>query len=501
MAPPTEPSLSQIASSMTDPRHCLLLLLTLSLSGSALCRAQSDRTVQLQNIQEFSVGEPVGQLRAMPVDLGDGQKGIFVAHSADKDIDPYIEMFYAPTDRVKFAVYRRDGSLVWQRAARKMLINGIWFCPFFPFDMDRDGIDEIYYVTNIDQHHLLGYSHFRLCSIDAATGKEIGLWKWPMPERGTLSHTFRNFIMGGYVKDQPVLVTAQGTYGRMSLQGRNSDLGERWSVAIEDGSPGARGSHQSPVVDYNADGVDELFWGERCIELDRGNTLFVADRDVYDGHSDVVQPTYHWKEKRWYLFTARESGDRGQIKPRVVMFDDQGQRVWSDLERGHMDMGYTAQVGLDGDAIAFTISRGGKRAGPEGFFREDVHEFAYDAFSGERIALPFKAYNTIPVDLDGDGLHEFARAYGEQADRKVLDAAGNVLGSLGQNAYLAMASKFMDRPGEQILCYHPDGTIRIWADANAKDSQRALKRYDHPFYNINQRMTANGYNMPTLGGL
>jgi hypothetical protein len=53
-----------------------------------------------------------------------------------------------------------------------------------------------------------------------------------------------------------------------------------------------------------------------------------------------------------------------------------------------------------------------------------------------------------------------------------------------------MASKFMDRPGEQILCYCADGTICVWADLNAKDTPPAWARYSHGFYQANQRLTA-----------
>lgn len=163
-------------------------------------------------------------------------------------------------------------------------------------------------------------------------------------------------------------------------------------IAADD--PGARGSHQTPVVDINGDGTDELLWGERCIELDRGRTLWVGDREQYDGHSDVIQPTLNRSDNQWYVFTARESGDTGQIKPRVVMFDRNGKRFWTDLEFGHMDMGYTAHVDDPTKTMAFTIRRGDKRAGPDGFFRMDVHEFAYEAFTGKRIELPFAAYNS-----------------------------------------------------------------------------------------------------------
>ncbi len=81
----------------------------------------------------------------------------------------------------------------------------------------------------------------------------------------------------------------------------------------------------------------------------------------------------------------------------------------------------------------------------------------------------------------------------------MIDRTGAAIGNVG--GHVAMASKFMDRPGEQILCYYPDGTLRIWADANAQDSPSARARYAHPFYRANQRLTATGYNLVNLGGI
>jgi hypothetical protein len=275
----------------------------------------------------------------------------------------------------------------------------------------------------------------------------------------------------------------------------------RWELMIAEDEAGPRGSHMSPVIDIDANGVDDLLWGERCIDLDQGKYLFIADREVYDGHSDVIQPTLDWKENRWYIFTCRESGDQGQIRPRVVMFDHTGERMWYDLDVGHMDMGWTAHAGPDDHILAFSISRGKKVAGPDGFYRLDVVEYTWDGKTGKPVELPFNAYNTVPVDLDGDGFHEFASALDEQSDRKVYDRRGKVLGSLGDKAYLAMASKILPLPGEQIFCYYPDGRLIIWGDKNAKDSQRAEKRYENPYYRHCQRLTGTGYNLVNLGGL
>ena len=44
------------------------------------------------------------------------------------------------------------------------------------------------------------------------------------------------------------------------------------------------------ISDMDGDGVQEVLWGERCIELGEGRELFCADRDTWRGHSDVATP-------------------------------------------------------------------------------------------------------------------------------------------------------------------------------------------------------------------
>jgi hypothetical protein len=469
---------------------------------SNILNGQGKEDFDIEIISEFSLGTKVGTMRAVPVQIAPGKTAIFVSYSADKEIDPYIEMFYPPTDKVKFALFSQEGRLLWKKELGAGTINGVWFTPIYPFDMNKDGVDEIYFVNNTDSVHILSYDHLRLEALDSRTGEQIGQWHWKRVVHGSNSSTFRNFIAGGYSNGEPVLITAQGTYGRMGLQAWNKGMEKRWDLIIEEDDPGARGSHMSPIVDINNDGIDEILWGERCISIDDGHYLFIADQNAYKGHSDVIQPTLNRTTGIWSVFTCRESGEDGSIKPRVAMFDNAGQRIWTDLDKGHMDMGWTAHVNMDAPlTIAFTISRGGKMAGPDGFFRLDVKEYAYNALNGIRINLPFKAYNTIPVDLDGDGYHEFASALGEESDRKIYSISGKVIGDLGDRAYIAMASNFMNLAGEQILCYYPDGNIRILADRNANESKTASERYISPYYKSAQRLTATGYNLVNLGGL
>ena len=478
----------------TSPALFLFLAAIFAASiGISPCTAAPP--LDLQPILEFNLGTTLGQCRAAPVDLG-SEQGILLAYCEDAEIDPYVEMFFFPQHRMKLAVFSLAGKEVWKRELGPGVIPGIWFTPFFPFDLDGDGTDEIWFVDNVDDAHPLSLNGRRLERVDIRTGETLGQWPWPAVNRNqSPSHIFRNFILGGYVKGKPILVTAQGTYGPMKIQAWNPDMTLRWEHAIRDQTPGARGSHMCPVVDINDDGIDEIFWGERCIELDTGKELFCGDRDSYRGHSDVVQPILNRKTDCWFVYTCRESG---AVAPRVALFDDVGRRVWGDLEKGHMDMGWTARLGADGELIAMAIRIGSKSAGPQGFFRKSVEEFTYDALTGRKCELPFSVFCTLPVDLNGDGIHELVRGVAE-GDGSVLDRTGKTIGNVAGR--VALASKFMDCPGEQLLCYSPDGTLRVWADRNASDTEAAQARYAHPFYRANQRLTATGYNQVNLGGI
>lgn len=460
------------------------------------------RGVMLEAVQEIGLGSPASQLRAAPVSLGSGgaPRGILAAYAADFDVDPYVEMFFFPEDTLKLILFTEQGEVLWKRDLGRGVVPGMWFCPILPFDLDGDDVEEIWFVNNTDPKHPLGVSHYCLERIDARTGETTGQWPWP--NRGgnnqSLSHQFRNFLVGGYVRGEPVLVTAQGTYGAMFLQGWNAGMAERWKIAIAADAPGARGSHMCPIVDINGDGVDELMWGERCLSLDDGAELFCADRDVYRGHSDIVQPVLDPESGRWFLYTCRESD--GAASPRVVLFDDQGERIWGAVEQGHMDMGWTARLGgEDGRRFAaMAIRIGHKTCGPDGRFHEGRDEFVFDALTGEPLPLPFSVYQTLPVDINGDDVHELVRGIpGGNGD--VLDRHGTVLGSVG--GPVALASRFLNRPGEHLLSYTPDGIVRLWADRNAEDSDAARARYAHPFYQANQRLTITGSNLNALGGI
>ncbi len=470
----------------------VIVLMTLTLMATG-------QKMNLEVVSDFNIGTTLGQLRAVPVQLTESNRALLFVYSEEKDVDPYVKMFFLPKHTLKLALFTMEGRMLWKKEMPESLLPGTWFSPVYPMDMNGDGTDEIYLTNNTDPDHPFNPTTYVLEKLDVKTGETLTQQPWkPLGINHRLSHQFRYFIFGGQVDGKSVLVTATGTYSDMRLQSWDSEFNLLWELEIPNDKDGARGSHMTAVFDLDGDGNDEFMWGERCIEMASGKYKFIADREEYWGHSDVVQPVWNRKEKSWYIYTCRETG---KFSPRVVLYDAKGNRVWSDLEEGHMDMGWCGMLGEEGAPVSMSIRIGHKVAGPDGFIRSDYDAFIYDTFSGKRIDPPYPVFSTLPVDLNGDGIHELICAVGEQGDGNFYDNKGNILGKAGKEAHVAMASKFLDLPGEQVLLYFPDGRIQIWADKNAKDNKRAKARYASSFYKVNQKLTAAGYNIVNLGGL
>jgi len=68
--------------------------------------------MRLKAVTEISLGQKVGQVRATPVSLGAGEpKAVLAAYSADFDVDPYVKMFFFPTDTLKLALVTEEGEV------------------------------------------------------------------------------------------------------------------------------------------------------------------------------------------------------------------------------------------------------------------------------------------------------------------------------------------------------------------------------------------------------
>lgn len=475
----------------------IILLTTFLLSITISIFAQN---YDIQVKTEIDLEQKVEQFRAVPLLLGkDIPHAVVAMYSEDAEIDPNLGMFFFPEHTLKLAVFDVDGKIIWKKDLGKGVIPGVWFSPIAAFDLDKDGIDEIWMVNNTNPGHPLDHRAYVLEKRDARTGEVLGQWEWPQPyKQQEMSRLFRHFIMGGYVNGEPVLVTANGTKQYETIKCWNSDMTVRWMYKKTIDTPGCQGSHMSPIVDINNDDVDELLWGERCIELDKGKMLFCADEKTWNGHSDIIEPVLNKETGKWCFFTCRESDHSKTNPPRVVLYDENGNRVWGKIDQGHIDTGWAARIGKNGKPVVLGVKIGKKMRSAAGEFRVDIEENTFEAFTGKKIDLGFSVYTTIPVDLNGDGIHELVKGYFE-GDGTILDNTGQVIGNIGGAS--AIASKFTDDDGEQILSCSKDGIVRIWVDRNARDNKIAKERYSNPFYKLNQKQTGNGYNLFNLGGI
>jgi hypothetical protein len=458
-----------------------------------------ENEISLKKLFSIQTKDTIGQCRIVPVKSSYKAKTFLAVYSAVFDVDPYVEMFFFPKDSLHFMLFDENGTILWRKDLGGGIVPGLWFCPVLAFDLDNDGIDEIWYVGNTDPSHPLGVSNYTLECLNSKDGSFIRRIPWPHVKDGyrqSLGEQFRNFIVGGYVKGNPRLITAQGTYGDMFFECFGENLEFKWEHMVASDAPGARGSHECPVIDLNNDGIDELLWGERCISFEDGRELFCADQDSYRGHSDVISPVYAERTRSWKLFTCRES-DPG-ASPRICMYDDKGKRLWGQVDEGHIDLGWAARLGPERRHYVMGIKIGKKSCGPDGRFHDNYWEYVFDADTGETINLGFSVYKTLPVDLNGDGYHEIIRGL-PSADGTVFDRSGNYTGSVGGS--IALSGKLIDKPGEQMIVYSPFGSISLWYDENARDCDEALARYANPFYRKALTLSGSGYNICLLGGI
>lgn len=433
--------------------------------------------MKLTALREYHLGSRLGQVRSVPVRLaGRPENAVLFVYSSQPNIDPWPELFDFPKDTLKMALFSESGMLLWERDLGTGVIPGVWFTPFISFDLDGDGTDEIWLLNNLNPHLPFSLNSRVLERIDPRSGEATGRWPWPDNTiNDTMSHSYRFYITAGYVHGEPVLVTAQGTYANMYLQCHDAGMNKRWDIVIgDDGS--ARASHLCPVLDFNDDGVDELFWGERLISLEDGHELFCADKGRYLGHSDIVLPFIDPKSGKKYIYTCREDYEQ-EGEPRVITYDAQGSRVWTAVESvGHMHNGWLANIGPEGRKVAMAM-RINHQVINNTICDTEPTDFYFDAVTGQPLPqpLPFKGSEYMPVDFNGDYCHEFYSVSGENAGW-VRDAQGNYIAYLGGEQ--VRSGKLLNHPGEQMMLFYPqEGTVRIWGDPEAREVPAFTQRY------------------------
>jgi hypothetical protein len=76
----------------------------------------STHAIHLEVYKQLSLTQAIGQLRAVPVNLGQGQpKAFLLIYAEDAAIDPYVRMFFFPTSTNKLMLITQEGDVVWKR--------------------------------------------------------------------------------------------------------------------------------------------------------------------------------------------------------------------------------------------------------------------------------------------------------------------------------------------------------------------------------------------------
>ncbi|MBO5070868.1 MAG: hypothetical protein J6C37_10995 [Roseburia sp.] len=449
--------------------------------------------MELKCLASFDLGVVPHMLRSSNVTLKDREAILFL-YSAGIAVDPGEELFqFKGIQPVHMALFELDGRKIWDKQLPDGVLPGPWFVPVVAFDMDEDGQDEIYFVNNTGAP--FSFLHRKLERLDALTGETTCVWKWPdttFHERMSLSYRF--YIVAGYAHGKPVLVTAQGTYSNMYLQGWNNDMEKRWAIEIPASAPGPRASHVTPVIDINEDGVDELFWGERLLSLDDGHEVINYAPD-FNGHSDGIIPYQDYETGKWYVFTCRE--DEGpKDQKRVYSFKSNGEVAWAQIDYGHMHDAWGANV-LDGHKKIFMTMRNRFVPDDSGFNHVEDGIFYFDALTGEPVdfKLPCRGTDVIPLDLDGDGYHEFLVTAGAMAG-SILNRFGEVIATLPTGElYNVRMGKILSVPGEQMMLIAKESTkVEIYGDTEACDGAIMQKRYATGYLTFMQKLMASGYN-------
>ncbi len=441
-------------------------------------------------LKKFEFAHPINQARSAELTM-DGRKYILFAVSENSNLDPWPEAFGYIDHPLSLVLFDEDGRQLWEHTFGRGTVPGIWFTPFIVFDLDRDGTDEIYLVHNTDDAHPFSNMNTVLDQLDPRTGESVAQYKFPAENTmlSKMSYAFRHNLSAGYVRGEPVIVTEQGTYEDMYLQAYGTGMQPLWKRVIRKEDKGARASHNINVYDYNGDGVDELYYGERMISLADGQDIICYDEDTFTGHSDIILPFYD-DAGRYYLYTCREGGNYVGCD-RVVMFDADGNSVWRGLRaekngpQNHIHKGWIATVKPDFRKIAFAAGLA------PGTKHQIAVEYVFDAFTGEKTEFPFPTAlsDAYPLDINGDGLHEF------YAKGKIYDCEGGQLADLGSGVRVLKAARTLNLMGEQLLITRSGGNaVEIWGDDAAQESERFAARYARPFHSHMAKLAGAGYN-------
>jgi len=242
-------------------------------------------TIKLADFQGFATGGIWG-LRGAP----------FALANLDRDPEPEIVVkewrawsyrnrgssTRRNTHPAKVYAFDHDGKALWTFDQGPGVNVGVNFGPIIPFDMDGDGVAEVYCRAADDpEGEWPGFVAKQgdkdwLVKLDPASGRILAKAPWPPHHR--FPDDQQLFI--GYLDGiKPFLVAKGGHYGsRQTLRAYDGDLNVLWTADVD-----GHGAHVPCCADVDGDGKDEVVVGSTVLD-DDGSLLWTVDI----GHVDLA---------------------------------------------------------------------------------------------------------------------------------------------------------------------------------------------------------------------
>ncbi|MBN1481754.1 silent information regulator protein Sir2 [candidate division KSB1 bacterium] len=222
---------------------------------------------------------------------GDGAYDYVLQHP-DFNVDPYYRPGYwkRSPESYKLDAYTSKGKFLWRHDMGWAIETGTWYSPYMVFDIDQDGLAEVYAKAGegdpreLDGHVLQGPEY--LIKLDGQSGEILAKREW-ISRDGYESYNYwsRNFLSVAYLDGlNPALIMQRGTYTLIQTVALNKNLQPIWHWASlgEYENYKGQGMHGILTGDIDLDGKDELVIGTAALD-DNGIPMWRTGL----GHNDA----------------------------------------------------------------------------------------------------------------------------------------------------------------------------------------------------------------------
>ena len=310
---------------------------------------------------------------------GDGAYD-FVLQYPDFNVDPYHMPGYwlRSPEPYKLEAYTSKGQFLWHYDMGWAIETGTWYSPYMVYDVDGDGLAEIYAKAGegdpreLDGHVLEGNEY--LVKIDGKTGKILQKSDWLSKDGFLNNYNYwsRNFLSVAYLNGKtPSLIMQRGTYTIIKTIALDKNLKKEWYWESSGEYEKYKGQGQHGIMqgDIDFDGKDELIIGTFALDHDGKPLWYTGLKHNDAGYLADIDPSRPGME----IFFGIESRSAkngvcladaatGEI---IWGFDGKTTHVHSQGMVGDIDPEYPGMECYAGEAKGgdqyFLYSAGGKR--------------------------------------------------------------------------------------------------------------------------------------------